>query len=159
MKVIHGLSPGVDKKPHYKMTRWGVVNSNSSPYVPPELHGIKLCGRVNGPHPVAVSGFPIQTSAIVGSSGMEVETINSVYTLDGPPSPYYKKYLEENSIAMDEVWPVKVWEFKVTPMPDDQQDVHTEHCCEEHKSCKYGDKDCPVATGVKYASYDCNCGW
>lgn len=32
--------------------------------------------------------------------------------------------------------------------------VHTEHCCIEH-GCKYGDDDCPVATGIKYQSYRC----
>jgi hypothetical protein len=36
-------------------------------------------------------------------------------------------------------------------------DVHTEHCCEKHKACKYGDLECTVATGQKKASYPCNC--
>jgi hypothetical protein len=39
----------------------------------------------------------------------------------------------------------------------DDKDVHTEHCCEEHKACKYMDLDCTVATGQKKASYPCNC--
>lgn len=40
---------------------------------------------------------------------------------------------------------------------DDAKDVHTEHCCGEHKSCKYGEEDCPVVIGSKRASYPCNC--
>lgn len=39
----------------------------------------------------------------------------------------------------------------------DEKDVHTEHCCEKHKACKYMDLDCTVATGQKKASYPCNC--
>lgn len=38
--------------------------------------------------------------------------------------------------------------------PEDNKDVHTEHCCEEH-GCKYGDPDCPVETGRKKASFPC----
>lgn len=30
-----------------------------------------------------------------------------------------------------------------TPGPEDQKDVHTEHCCVIH-GCKYGADDCPV---------------
>lgn len=36
-------------------------------------------------------------------------------------------------------------------------DVHTSHCCEQHKQCKYGDPHCTVATGRKRAEYRCNC--
>lgn len=44
------------------------------------------------------------------------------------------------------------------PQPDHRKDVHTEHCCEEHKKCKYGKEDtCSVATGAKRASFKCNC--
>jgi (p)ppGpp synthase/HD superfamily hydrolase len=41
------------------------------------------------------------------------------------------------------------------------KDVHTEHCCGEHKHCKYGQEDdaCTVARGTKLASYRCNCAW
>lgn len=37
------------------------------------------------------------------------------------------------------------------------KDVHTEHCCGEHKVCKYGEEQCSVATGQKLASFPCNC--
>jgi cell fate (sporulation/competence/biofilm development) regulator YmcA (YheA/YmcA/DUF963 family) len=43
--------------------------------------------------------------------------------------------------------------------PVQEFNVHTEHCCAEHKACKYGDKDCPVATGHLPTSYPCNCNW
>ncbi len=43
------------------------------------------------------------------------------------------------------------------PETEDRRDVHTEHCCEEHRQCKYGNVYCPVATGKKHASYPCNC--
>lgn len=36
----------------------------------------------------------------------------------------------------------------------DDRDVHTEHCCLIH-GCKYGDEDCPVATGKKAQSFEC----
>jgi hypothetical protein len=32
--------------------------------------------------------------------------------------------------------------------------VHTEHCCLKH-GCKYGDDDCPVESGAKFQSFDC----
>lgn len=34
------------------------------------------------------------------------------------------------------------------------KNVHTEHCCICH-SCKYGDANCPVATGKQFQSYPC----
>ena len=34
-----------------------------------------------------------------------------------------------------------------------RKDVHTEHCC--LYSCKYGDKDCTVVTGLALPSYAC----
>lgn len=34
------------------------------------------------------------------------------------------------------------------------KNVHTEHCCFEH-GCKYGEDDCPVATGLQKQSYPC----
>ena len=49
--------------------------------------------------------------------------------------------------------------FKPTPEKPKNRDVHTEHCCEIHKNCKYGDKNCTVATGNKHATYECNCDW
>lgn len=45
------------------------------------------------------------------------------------------------------------------PNPEGVSDVHTAHCCEYHKCCKYGDHDCPVKTGAKRADYPCNCDW
>jgi len=41
-------------------------------------------------------------------------------------------------------------------MSDMYKNVHTEHCCFEH-GCKYGDEDCPVATGLQKQSYPCEC--
>lgn len=38
-------------------------------------------------------------------------------------------------------------------MDVDDKNVHTEHCCVT--SCKYGDHDCPVATGLQKPSYPC----
>lgn len=32
--------------------------------------------------------------------------------------------------------------------------VHTEHCCFKH-SCRYGDDECPVVTGLKKQSFPC----
>jgi hypothetical protein len=45
------------------------------------------------------------------------------------------------------------------PEASKNQDVHTEHCCGQHKRCKYGDEYCPVANGQKAPSYPCNCDW
>jgi hypothetical protein len=42
--------------------------------------------------------------------------------------------------------------------PKENQDVHTEHCCKLH-GCKYGDDDCPVATGKKRQSHTCQSCW
>jgi hypothetical protein len=37
--------------------------------------------------------------------------------------------------------------------------VHTRHCCFKH-GCKYGDEDCPVATGEEKQEYKCeSCNW
>jgi len=38
-------------------------------------------------------------------------------------------------------------------------DVHTEHCCGEHKRCKYMQEEtsCTVALGLRPASFPCNC--
>jgi hypothetical protein len=36
----------------------------------------------------------------------------------------------------------------------DDKCVHTEHCCLKH-GCKYGDDDCPVESGAKLQSFDC----
>lgn len=42
---------------------------------------------------------------------------------------------------------------------EENKDVHTEHCCIRH-GCKYGHKDCTVATGEKEQSYECeDCGY
>lgn len=46
-----------------------------------------------------------------------------------------------------------------TPGPEEDKDVHTEHCCVIH-GCKYGareyrDTDCPVETGKKKQSHAC----
>ena len=39
-----------------------------------------------------------------------------------------------------------------------EKNVHTEHCCLKH-GCKYGDRDCPVATGKQEQSSHCEtCG-
>ena len=44
---------------------------------------------------------------------------------------------------------------RYTPVPpSENMDVHTEHCCKAH-GCKYGDGDCPVATGAKQQSFPC----
>ena len=43
-------------------------------------------------------------------------------------------------------------------MEQNKYGVHIAHCCYIH-GCKYGDKDCPVASGEvaqKYLCYDCN---
>lgn len=44
---------------------------------------------------------------------------------------------------------------------DPGKDVHTEHCCGEHKVCKYGEEDsgCTVCSGFRKASHPCNCDW
>lgn len=46
----------------------------------------------------------------------------------------------------------------VPPFIDaDKKDAHTEHCCAEHKRCKYQNKKCTVTSGRKKPSYPCNC--
>jgi hypothetical protein len=41
-----------------------------------------------------------------------------------------------------------------------RKDVHTEHCCSEHKQCKYFDEaNCSVCQGWAKASYPCNCNY
>jgi hypothetical protein len=40
------------------------------------------------------------------------------------------------------------------------KDVHTEHCCEVHRVCAYGQEDtCTVCQGIAPASYPCICDW
>lgn len=40
------------------------------------------------------------------------------------------------------------------------KDVHTSHCCGEHKVCKYGEEDsCTVCNNPETAEYPCNCGY
>ena len=38
--------------------------------------------------------------------------------------------------------------------PHDHTAVHASHCCFQH-GCKYGDDDCPVASGQVEQLYDC----
>lgn len=45
-------------------------------------------------------------------------------------------------------------ETKLDRQRDAQKDVHTEHCCARH-GCKYGNDNCPVWTGKKKQSFDC----
>jgi hypothetical protein len=46
---------------------------------------------------------------------------------------------------------------KEAPEPK-EKDVHTEHCCIEHKRCKYGDDDTCTVAGLGFKpSYPCNC--
>ena len=54
-----------------------------------------------------------------------------------------------------------------TPEPEENRDVHTEHCCVIH-GCKYGKDDCPVTSDIKRQSHACEscyndaegfCGW
>jgi hypothetical protein len=42
------------------------------------------------------------------------------------------------------------------PLPEDQRDVHTEHCCSKH-GCKYGKPTCTVESGEKPASFRQEC--
>ena len=39
--------------------------------------------------------------------------------------------------------------------------VHTTHCCDECKVCKYNDPNCPCCndTNIVPSVYGCNCGW
>lgn len=39
--------------------------------------------------------------------------------------------------------------------PEEEKDVHTEHCCVDH-GCKYGADDCPVEHGKKKQSFPCH---
>ena len=54
-----------------------------------------------------------------------------------------------------------------TPEPEENRDVHTEHCCVIH-GCKYSKPDCTVTTDTKRQSHACEschndaegfCGW
>lgn len=49
---------------------------------------------------------------------------------------------------------LKPIKLKLTPEPQKNRDVHTEHCCVRH-GCKYGKPDCPVETKKKRQSYHC----
>lgn len=48
-------------------------------------------------------------------------------------------------------------EFRLRPEPEENRDVHTDHCCEQHEQCKYSSDACSVVTGAKHASFPCNC--
>ena len=41
------------------------------------------------------------------------------------------------------------------------KDVHTRHCCGEHKRCKYGKEEngCTVCDNPTLAEFSCNCEW
>lgn len=47
------------------------------------------------------------------------------------------------------------------PEPEENKDCHTEHCYQQHKHCKYGnfENTCSVVSGLKNASFPCNCEW
>ena len=49
--------------------------------------------------------------------------------------------------------------LKDAPEPtEEQKDVHTEHCCLEHRRCKYGDEETCTVVGLGFKpSYPCNC--
>jgi len=43
--------------------------------------------------------------------------------------------------------------------PADPRETHKSHCCVRH-GCKYGEPDCPVASGEVEQLYDCeSCAW
>jgi len=45
-----------------------------------------------------------------------------------------------------------------TPGPENEKDVHTEHCCIVH-GCKYGLRRCPVSSEKKKQSGPCQSCW
>jgi len=58
----------------------------------------------------------------------------------------------KNCKYIDPVQPVKPVQKSL------RRDVHTEHCCLEHRICKYGEEDhCTVVQGWADPTYPCNC--
>lgn len=57
----------------------------------------------------------------------------------------------ENSEGMTEFIVIKKY----------KESVHSEHCCDVHKICKYGDELCPCCLFLMPipATYGCNCNW
>lgn len=69
-------------------------------------------------------------------------------------------------IAQEQEMVIASLRFNAQCLRDNQKpvvvaiDCHTQHCCQEHKRCKYGQEDtCSVCTGQKPASFTCNCEW
>lgn len=64
------------------------------------------------------------------------------------PHYAYRTLVLGNCQDNEVVTAIKRWKESFTTC------VHTRHCCEIH-GCKYGDKKCLVARGLRYQEYPC----
>lgn len=83
--------------------------------------------------------LPFTSSAVAADRASEML---SAY-VNSPPAPL---------VAVE-------FEYVKPPVPPGQvSDVHTTHCCTQHRKCKYFKvATCSVVNGSKIAEYPCNC--
>jgi hypothetical protein len=84
-----------------------------------------------------------------------LQIITNVNSLDGYCLEDVINFLEFGNTIL---FPLKV-DRRSEIIPEKKWGVHETHCCLEH-GCKYGDRNCPVATGQIKQAYLCeSCGY
>jgi hypothetical protein len=81
-------------KPEVMIYNWSIVSS-ANPYTAPEAASICLAGdALDRPNHVCFSD--VRTSRIINLDlkGRRVETLNTIYLLEGPPDQEWAAYLE-----------------------------------------------------------------
>jgi hypothetical protein len=93
-----------------RLENWRVVHaSHNDAFLPPELSGIALVGRVFG-HPRFQDGREIETSAIAAVAGRIITTRSgSRYEL-GEPEPGYAEWCKQRGRVIDPERPIRVVE-------------------------------------------------
>jgi hypothetical protein len=83
-----------------RIENWSVVASSNNPYTPPERAPLRLTGNVYG-HPKHYEGRFVETSSIVSSSGVMVNTRSGSRYVLGKPCPKYLSWLEDHHPHID----------------------------------------------------------
>ena len=89
-----------------RMEAWCTRPINPNPYLPPEVRGLCLSGRVYG-HPKFPDGHEVDTTQIIAVNGRAI-TVKSgrVYHL-GQPSRAWLRWLRETGKPYDPKRPIK----------------------------------------------------
>jgi hypothetical protein len=91
-------------KPTVRINNWAVVATASSPYQAPECAVMRLSGNAIN-HGNFQSGEGITTGRIIDMDlkARRVETVNTVYELEGPPSPEWLNYLKSTNYDLSKL--------------------------------------------------------